>query len=178
MRSINILQIFEGRVAGLLEDVQEPAPVTGLKCFGFRSCTLCFTHEVNCSEGGPVTGSFSDLVYSRDDIFIRNFSQNVLAENCGSGLHFRRNRCIVRSKIRMAALGIRDAERVAHRLETEIDTLDNRFGRILEVYIAQASYAAGHLIHQAARLAHIYIFGELADLCDFRLLYRTFIIES
>ena len=66
----------------------------------------------------------------------------------------------------MAAACVDDYEAVAGGGEVEAELFDDRLGRVSEIDRDDPSRGAGHLVHEAAGLAEVFVLGKLANLCD------------
>ncbi len=82
------------------------------------------------------------------------------------GSHFQSNGGVVIGQIGMAGAGIDDAENMAGLGKIIICLPHYRSGGVPEVNGYRAADGSPHLVHQAAGLAKIDVFGVLTDLCQ------------
>ena len=95
-----------------------------------------------------------------------HLAQHISAEYAGHAAHFRGDGGVFVRQIRVVRAGVERAERVAAVREVKCRLPDDGVRRIGKVDEDQPADARGHLIHEAAGLAEIDVFGVLADLRD------------
>ena len=162
----HILQIEPGGAAGLVHQLQEAGKIFGFQSLHLQRDPAVVVKEVHGAQDGPVTGSGADLFQTGVEGVLVHLPQMLLAENGAHGLHFPGNRGILIRQIRMICAGIDDAEGVAAGGKVKVQRLHHGMGSIGKVDGHDAAHGGGHLVHQAAGLAEIVIFGILADLGD------------
>ena len=78
----------------------------------------------------------------------------------------------------MGASCICDAYAVTQLCKVKVDLFNSRGVGILKVNERKSANRADKLIHQAARLAEIDVFGILTDLCNFNCTCLTAVVVS
>ena len=95
-----------------------------------------------------------------------HLAQHVLAEHTGHAAHLLGDGRVFIRQICMIRAGIKRAERIAAVRKIKRRLPDGGVRGTCKVDEDQPADTRCHLIHEAAGLAEIDIFGVLADLCD------------
>ena len=118
-------------------------------------------------QDGTVRNLPSQIWQSLHKFFFADFSQNILSKEIANLFQLTGNGRVLISEIGVVSTAVNDAQGMASLFKIKLDALNLGMIRISEVDIDHAAHGGSRLIHQAAWLAEVHIFGILADLSDF-----------
>ena len=121
---------------------------------------------MNGAQDGTVARRGAYLRQRLIERVLRHVAQHLFAEEAADRLQLAGDRGVLVGQIRVIRPGINDAQRVARSGKVEGDPLHLRVLLVIEVDEDHAAHAGCHLVHQAAGLPEIDVFGILADLRD------------
>ena len=118
------------------------------------------------AQNGAVARGLAGCLEIRVKLRFVHLAQHVSAEYAGHAAHFRGDGGVFVRQIRVVRAGVERAERVAAVREVKRRLPDDGVRRIGKVDEDQPADTRSHLVHEAAGLAEIDVFGVLADLRD------------
>ena len=161
-----VLQVEGGGQPGLVYQGQEEVKVPVFEGRGLQICGAVVVIEVHGPEHRPVAALRPQGGKGRLEISRGHVPQDGFTEVSRHRPHLPGDVGVVVGKIAMAGCGVHNAQGKARPAEIVVHPLHNGVGWVVEVNKHRTPHRGAHLVHQAAGLAEVCIFGVLADFGD------------
>ena len=153
---------FRGKPGGV-DQRQETREVARVECVSLRNGAAVVGIVVHSAKHGTVSAFLTQRRERRPEVTFRHVAEERLPEVCRNSAHFFWDVGIVVRQIGVRRGGIHNAERVPGRGKIIVHFPYDGRGGVLEVNRHTAAHRRAHLVHQAAGLAEVDVFGVLPD---------------
>ena len=162
----DVLQIFPGGAAGVVDQGQEPLRVAVFQGLHLAQHPAVLVEHMDGPQHRPVPGGPADLRQAAVKFRLLHLAQDLRSEQAAHGPQLPGDGGVCIGESRVVRAAVHHAQNVSG--QGGVQPPHQRGGGVPEVHEHQPAGAAGQLVHQAAGLAEVHVLRPLAHPGDVR----------
>ena len=162
----DVLELEPRRAAGVVDVGQERSKIVVSQRAHLEPDALILFKIVHRAQNGAVTAACAKGRKGSVERAFLHIVEDFLSEEGRDLFHLHRDGRVLVGEVRMACVGVDDAERMAAVGKVKVDLFHDGLLGVREVDEHEPSDRGRHLVHEPRGLSKIDVLGVLADLCN------------